>query len=111
MSRGSIFKLNHYLQVLTLAMAKDVGEYKINVNCVAPGVVYTPMVRGALKDHAATADSPEDERYDAACKLYCILGHGQTAEDISNGVLFLCSEQARNVNGHVLFVDGGFLGI
>ena len=53
----------------------------------------------------------EDEAYETVCRMYCILGRGQTAEDISNGVLFLCSEEARNVNGHVLYVDAGFLGI
>jgi 3-oxoacyl-[acyl-carrier protein] reductase len=99
------------IEVFTLAMAKDVGEYNINVNAVAPGVVNTPMVRGAFKEIAPELGISEDEAYDTVCKMYCILGRGQTAEDISNGVLFLCSEEARNVNGHVLYVDGGFLAI
>jgi len=99
------------IEVFTLAMAKDVGEYNINVNAVAPGVVDTPMVRGALKDAAPDLGISEDEAYDTICRMYCVLGHGQTPEDISNGVLFLCSEEARNVNGHVLYIDGGFLGI
>jgi len=97
------------IHVLTLAMAKDVGEYNINVNCVSPGCVLTPMQRGAIKD--AAPDTPADEAYATACQRFHILGREITAQDISNAVLFLCSEEARNVNGHVLFVDGGFLGI
>jgi NAD(P)-dependent dehydrogenase (short-subunit alcohol dehydrogenase family) len=92
-------------------MAKDLGEYNINVNCVSPGCVYTPMQRGAIKDAAVDMGIPEDQMYAEVCKRFHILGREITAQDITNGVLFLCSEEARNVNGHVLYVDGGFLGI
>jgi len=99
------------IQLFTLAMAKDVGEYNININCVSPGCVYTPMMRGACKDAAVDYGVAEDEVYPMICQQFHILGREVLAQDISNGVLFLCSEEARNVNGHVLFVDGGFLGI
>jgi NAD(P)-dependent dehydrogenase (short-subunit alcohol dehydrogenase family) len=97
------------IQVFTLAVAKDVGEYNININCVSPGAVYTSMMRRALKD--AVPDVPEDVAYAVGCQRFHILGREILPQDISNAVLFLCSEEARNVNGHVLFVDGGFLGI
>jgi len=99
------------IQLFTLAMAKDVGEYNININCVSPGCVYTPMMRGACKDSASDLGIPEDEVYPAICQQFHILGREILPQDISNEVLFLCSEEARNVNGHVLFVDGGYLGI
>ena len=99
------------IEAFTLAAAKDVGEHNINVNCVSPGTVRTPMVDGALKDAGKDLDISEEELFDEFCKQQQILGNGILPEDISNGVLFLCSEEARNVNGHVLFVDGGFLGI
>ena len=99
------------IQVLTLAMAKEVGEYNININCVSPGSEYTPMMQGACKDAAPDMGIPEDELYAAICQSCHILGREILPQDISNGVLFLCSEEARNVNGHVLFVDGGFRGI
>jgi len=97
------------IHTLTLAVAKDVGEYNINVNCVSPGMVLTPMQRGAIKDSAPGIS--EDEAYATACQRAHILGREITAQDISNAVLFLCSDEARNVNGHVLYVDGGFLAI
>jgi len=99
------------IQVLTLAMAKEVGEYNININCVSPGAVYTPMMQGALKDSSPDMGIPENELYAVICQGCHILGREILPQDISNGVLFLCSEEARNVNGHVLFVDGGFRGI
>jgi NAD(P)-dependent dehydrogenase (short-subunit alcohol dehydrogenase family) len=99
------------IQTFTLAMAKDVGEYNININCVSPGCVYTPMMEGACKDAAPDLGISEDEVYATICKQYHILGKEILPEDVSNAVLFLCSEEARNVNGHVLFVDGGFLSV
>ena len=97
------------IQIFTLAMAKDVGEYNININCVSPGSVYTSMMEDALKH--ALPDVPGDVAYELGCKRFHILGREILPQDISNAVLFLCSEEARNVTGHVLFVDGGFLGI
>ena len=67
------------------------------------------MMRGALKD--SSPDVSADEAYAAGCQQLHILGREILPQDISNAVLFLCSEEARNVNGHVLFVDGGFLSI
>jgi 3-oxoacyl-[acyl-carrier protein] reductase len=95
------------IQIFTLAVAKDVGEHNINVNCVSPGGVLTPMMRGWLKDAAQDLGVPEDEVYATTSKQLTVLGREITPQDISNAVLFLCSEEARNVNGHVLYVDGG----
>lgn len=99
------------IEILTLAMAKDVGEYNINVNCVAPGLVLTPMVRGNAKALDRGSAVQVDEAYALMCKQYHILGREILPQDLSNAVVFLCSEEARNVNGHTLYVDGGFLGI
>jgi NAD(P)-dependent dehydrogenase (short-subunit alcohol dehydrogenase family) len=99
------------IQLFTLAMAKDLGEYNINVNCVSPGSVMTPMMDGACKDASTLFGMKADEVYDYICKTYHILGKEITQDDISHAVLFLASEEARNVNGHTLFVDGGYLAI
>ena len=99
------------IQVFTLAVAKDVGKYNINVNCVAPGAVYTPMMHGACKDASQDLKIEGEQLYSWICKQCHILGREILPEDISHSVLFLCSEEARNVNGHVLFVDGGFQAI
>lgn len=99
------------IETFTLATAKDVGEYKINVNAVAPGSVRTPMVDGALVDLSKEMNVPPEELFQVAIDQQQILGNGILPEDISNGVLFLCSEEARNVNGHVLYIDGGLMNL
>ncbi|MDA1257606.1 MAG: SDR family NAD(P)-dependent oxidoreductase [Chloroflexi bacterium] len=81
---------------LTIAMAGDHGRQGIRVNCVAPGVVFTPMVEYRLDD-----DMRQHRRNST------MLGTEGTAWDVGNAALFLASDEARWVTGHVLSVDAG----
>jgi NAD(P)-dependent dehydrogenase (short-subunit alcohol dehydrogenase family) len=82
---------------MTRAMAAHHGEEGIRVNCVAPGMVYTPMVysRGM-----------SDELRQARRKRSLLKTEG-TGWDVGNAVLYLVSEEARWVTGVVLPVDAG----
>jgi 3-oxoacyl-[acyl-carrier protein] reductase len=80
---------------LTKSLAKELGKFSVNVNCVAPGMVLTEM---------AQALGPEF--LDAAVEE-TVLGRLATTADVANLVVFLCSEAARHVTGEVIKVDGG----
>ena len=82
---------------LTQAMAVDHGKDGIRVNCVLPGPVYTPMVyeRGMSEDKRAQRK---------AASLVRTEGEGW---DIGKAVVYLASDWARYVTGHLLVVDGG----
>ena len=75
----------------TKALAKELGEYKINVNSVAPGIVMRPEETGG------------DER---ALKTN-LLGEKCCAEDVADLVAFLCSDRARFITGQTYVIDGG----
>ena len=81
---------------LTIAMAGDHGREGIRVNCVAPGVVFTPMV-----EYRLDADMRQHRRNST------MLGTEGTAWDVGNAALFLASDDARWITGHVLSVDAG----
>ena len=83
---------------LTRAMAAHHGSAGIRVNCVAPGLVHTPMV-------TVRGMTPElrDKR-----RLRSLLGTEGDAWDVGNAVVFLCSEEAKWITGVVLPVDGGY---
>lgn len=81
---------------MTKALAKEVGPSGIQVNCVAPGVIATDMLRDFS---AADIDALKEET------PLCRIG---TQEDIAHAVAFLLSEQADFITGQVLSVDGGF---
>lgn len=83
---------------LTQSMAAHHGRDGVRVNCVAPGLVYTPMV-------AARGMTPELRE---ARRLGALLPTEGTAWDVAAAVAFLASDAARWISGVVLPVDAGF---
>jgi NAD(P)-dependent dehydrogenase (short-subunit alcohol dehydrogenase family) len=83
------------IDALTLAMTVDLSPYRIRVNTVAPGYIHT--------DRWAALPAAHVRRRRANVPL----GREATAEDIAQAVLFLASDQAANITGTRLVVDGG----
>ncbi|KAK0501015.1 hypothetical protein EDD18DRAFT_1146993 [Armillaria luteobubalina] len=89
-SKGAIIQL-------TRAMAAHHGPELIRVNCVAPGMVYTPMVRVR-----GMTEELRQARIDQ--NLMKIEGN---AWDVGYAILYLASREARWITGVVLPVDAG----
>ena len=88
---------------LTRAMAVDHASDKVRVNCVAPGMTDTPMLR-----RAAEAVNPGD--YSGAVEAWAgsvPAGRPGTAAEVATAVLFLASDGASFITGSILDVDGG----
>lgn len=85
------------LELLTKVMAVELSEHGINVNNIAPGAIETDM--------AATA---HDAATRAAYNYLIPMVRYGTPEEIGDAAVFLCSDEARYVQGHTLNVDGGF---
>jgi 3-oxoacyl-[acyl-carrier protein] reductase len=79
------------------SLAAELGEWKINVNGVAPGWVETDMTRSALV-------SPNQKQ---AIGQSIPLGSVATPEDIAGPIAFLCSNWARHITGEILNINGG----
>ena len=83
---------------LTKVMALEWAQYNINVNCLAPAYIRTPMTEGWLTDQA---------------RLQVILGSTPlnrigTLEEVAGPTVFLASDWSNYVTGHTLLVDGGW---
>ena len=79
----------------TKSLAKEVGPSGITVNCVAPGVIDTPMNAHLSEDDlAALADETP----------LCRIG---TPAEVANAVAFFAGDQSTFITGQVLAVDGG----
>ncbi len=83
---------------LTSHVACQYGSSGVRCNAVAPGVIPTDMTRKRL-------DDPMFKRLNV--DLTPALGWG-TVEDVAAPIVFLCSEEARWINGQVLAIDGGW---
>lgn len=82
---------------LTKSLAKELGPSNIRVNCVAPGVIKTDMLKSFTDDDLkGLADETPLMR----------LGR---PEDVANAVIFLASDKASFITGQTLSVDGGFV--
>lgn len=96
---------------LTQAMAKELGRYQITVNAVCPGYIWTPMWEKMAvwfqENFPALANKSPREIFDARVKSVTPLRRPQTTEDIAALVAFLASEEAKNISGQAINVDGG----
>jgi 2-dehydro-3-deoxy-D-gluconate 5-dehydrogenase len=85
---------------LTKALANEWAGKGVNVNAIAPGYVRTDNTAPLAADPVRSRQIVE--RIPA--------GRWAEPQDVAGGVVFLCSSAADYVHGHVLVVDGGWLG-
>jgi NAD(P)-dependent dehydrogenase (short-subunit alcohol dehydrogenase family) len=85
-------------------MASELAPRGIRVNVVAPGAAKTPIWNAAAPTAAAFA------ALDARISRSIPLGRLGETEEVAKTVLFLASDDASNVNGAEIFVDGGSTG-
>jgi NAD(P)-dependent dehydrogenase (short-subunit alcohol dehydrogenase family) len=85
---------------LTLSAAGQLGARRIRVNCIAPGLVYTPMVAALMAPEAREA-SRERRRQSG------LIQDEGTAWDVGWAAVYLASDESRWVTGQVLIVDAG----
>jgi 3-oxoacyl-[acyl-carrier protein] reductase len=97
---------------LTKTLAKEWGQFKINVNAVAFGFIETRLT--AAKDEANVAELGGEkvqlgipEQLRAMGSMVIPLGRPGTPEEAAGGVFFLCSPWSNFVHGQVLNVTGG----
>jgi 3-oxoacyl-[acyl-carrier protein] reductase len=88
------------LVMLTQGLAMELGERGIRVNAIAPGLIDTESQR----DEAVIATA-----YKQAYIRELPLGRLGEPSEIADAAMFLCSDAARWITGHTLFVDGGFM--
>ena len=77
------------------SLAREVGRFGIRVNCLAPGMIATPMTQTL------------EPRFLEASREETCLGRLGTPEDVAAVTAFLASEASRHVTGQVIRVDGG----
>jgi len=88
------------VEVLTRYLAKELGARGIKANTVAPGAIMTDFGGGMLRS------DPERQKM---VSNFTALGRPGVAEDIGGVVAFLCTEDARWVNGQRIEASGGMM--
>ncbi len=93
----------------TQSLAKEVGEYGINVNAICPGLVDTERVDFIAAALANSAESGAEYRAEMIQERSTVVPLGRVAqgEDIANTAAFLCSDQSDYLTGLSISVSGG----
>lgn len=86
------------IEVLTRYLAKELGPRGIAANVVAPGAIETDFGGGHVRDNKET---------NAHIAAVTALGRAGVPDDVGGVVAFLCTEDARWINGQRIEVSGG----
>jgi NAD(P)-dependent dehydrogenase (short-subunit alcohol dehydrogenase family) len=89
----------HGMNGLTKTAALEYAKQNIRVNAVCPGAILTPMIDRFTHFESAAAE-------DLAAKHP--LGRMGRPEEVAEAIVWLCSDAASFVTGHIMAVDGGF---
>ena len=84
---------------LTYSLSKDLAPRGVRANCIAPGLMRTPLTEIYYSDEKWTQGIPD----------FVPMGRPGTPEDVARAALFLASDLSGFVSGVVLPVDGGFM--
>jgi len=87
----------HAVEGITKSVALEIAKSGIRVNAVAPG----PTDTGMLTRFTGTAENR------AALARQVPLGRLGLSEEVADGIVFIASDEARFITGHILNVDGG----
>ena len=88
------------IEVLTRYLAKELGPRGIAANVVAPGAIETDFGGGRVRDN---------KEINAHVAGVTALGRAGVPDDIGGVVAFLCTEEARWINGQRIEVSGGMM--
>jgi meso-butanediol dehydrogenase/(S,S)-butanediol dehydrogenase/diacetyl reductase len=91
--------------LFTQAFAKEVGAHKINVNCVCPGTIDTPLLRGA--EMGLNLDDAQFAQAISRMLPAIPLGRVGYPEDVAKVITFLASDDADYMTGQAINITGG----
>jgi NAD(P)-dependent dehydrogenase (short-subunit alcohol dehydrogenase family) len=98
----------HAVVGLVRSVAQDVGRQGIRVNAVGPGPIATEALLERMASRSTTTGLDVDAALHRAGESTA-LGRVATASEVADAVLFLASDMASGITGHLLPVDAGVL--
>ena len=100
---------------LTKTVAKEWGQFKVNVNAVAFGFIDTRLTQAKVDEntmeiHGETIQLGIPEQMRQMAPMMIPLGRPAAPEEAAGGIFFLCSPWSNSVHGQTLHVTGGVFG-
>ena len=108
--KSAYISAKHGLVGLTKTIALEFADSKIAATCnaICPGYVLTPLVEGQIKDQMKAHHMDREEVLEKVMLERQPTREFATVEEMGGTVVFLCSENARQLTGTTISVDGGW---
>ncbi|WP_306095728.1 3-hydroxybutyrate dehydrogenase [Qipengyuania flava] len=98
----------HGLDGFTKTIALELAEHGVTANCISPGYVWTPLVENQIPDTMKARGMTRDEVVNDVLLVKQATKKFVQPEEIGALAVFLCRDEAQNVNGANWSVDGGW---
>ena len=98
----------HGIAGLTKTVALELAKSKITCNCISPGYVWTPLVEKQIPDTMAARKMSKDQVINDVLLAAQPTKEFVTVEQVASLALFMCSEDAAQITGANLSMDGGW---
>jgi 3-hydroxybutyrate dehydrogenase len=98
----------HGLAGLTKTLALELATHNITANCISPGYVWTPLVENQIPDTMAARNMTRQQVIDEVMLVRQPTRKFVQPADIGAMAVFLCRDEANNMNGANISMDGGW---
>jgi 3-hydroxybutyrate dehydrogenase len=98
----------HGLAGLTKTLALELATHNITANCISPGYVWTPLVENQIPDTMKARGMSREDVIDQVLLVRQPTRKFVQPADIGAMAVFLCRDEANNMNGANISMDGGW---
>ena len=98
----------HGIAGLTKVLALELAEHGVTANCISPGYVWTPLVENQIPDTMAARGMTRAQVLNEVLLAKQPTRKFVQPEEVAAMAVFLCRDEAQNINGANLSIDGGW---
>jgi 3-hydroxybutyrate dehydrogenase len=98
----------HGIAGLTKVLALELAEHGVTANCISPGYVWTPLVENQIPDTMAARGMTREQVLNQVLLAKQPTRKFVQPEEVAALAVFLCRNEAQNINGANYTIDGGW---
>ena len=98
----------HGIAGLTKVLALELAEHGVTANCISPGYVWTPLVENQIPDTMSASGMTREQVLSEVLLAKQPTRKFVQPEEVAALAVFLCRDEAQNINGANYSIDGGW---
>ncbi|CAL74989.1 D-beta-hydroxybutyrate dehydrogenase (BDH) (3-hydroxybutyrate dehydrogenase) (3-HBDH) [Bradyrhizobium sp. ORS 278] len=106
--KSAYVSAKHGIAGLTKTVALELATFKITCNCISPGYVWTPLVEKQIPDTMKARNLTKEQVIHDVLLAAQPTKEFVTVDQVAALALFLCSDEAAQITGTNLSIDGGW---